>query len=63
MTYLSSRRLPPGKLGMHDHFAERDQFQRLDKLLAGNVLAKKPASSCSQRGPYVIRPLIGGKDD
>ena len=48
---------------MHNQLAERHQFQRLDKPLAGNVLAKKPASSCFQRGQYVIRRRIGGKDD
>src|SRR5262245_24862962 len=51
------------KARMHDRFAERDQLQRLDELLAWNVLTEEATSACLKRGKDVIRGVRPGEDN
>src|SRR5262245_58335456 len=51
------------KVRMHDRFAERDQLQRLDELLARDVLTEEATSTCLKRGKDVIRGVRLGEDN
>src|SRR5262245_23604443 len=51
------------KVRMHDRLAERHQLQRLDELLARDVLTEEATSTCLKRGKDVIRGVRPGEDN